>query len=286
MSYAPGIYPELPFDEYRRIPAASASMIKQWQISKKRGKAYRDGKIKFDSDSMRLGRAEHSMICEEKEEEILVATRCCATLGSGDPCDNWGNKFDGDKWYCGVKNHAPSNAVKPADFVTEEEYEEIIEKREALRSHPCVAALKRASWAELTIVFDIDGVRFKGRLDKADLESPVPCILDLKRLGERPLSVDNANYVIAKRQYHVQAALYRMGVWELKQIDVPFLWIFVEADYPYDVLPMELRTEDSLKGQRKVEEFIEEYKLCLETDEWPGVWEHNRPALTSLPEWA
>jgi hypothetical protein len=289
MELEPGIYHDLPFEDYKALPYVNSSAIKAGikseSLKKMRHLIEEDCEDK-DSREKKFGRAQHAYILEGEEaffDRFLVATTCCAITGKGSPCSNPGKLYDGHSWFCGVKGHAPEGASEPADYVLQEEIDSIKHIRRSLESSPCVTTLKTKGWAETTLVWDHDGMRCKARVDRFS-ESP-PIIIDLKKFDRKELTVRNCADEIAGRLYHVQAAFYRMAVEALTGKRAAFMWIFTESGGPWDVLPVQVTANDMYQGLLLCKAWLARYAAAKDSGHFPGVWELNKPAQVELPDW-
>lgn len=95
--------------------------------------------------------------------------------------------------------------------------------------------LSANGWSELTLVF-IDpesGLLMRCKFDKLAIINGRYVAIDLKKttsIEERKLSMSIFTY-----RYHVQAALYKRAFKIVTGIDIEFVFIFVEEDYPHMV---------------------------------------------------
>src|SRR5690606_23675225 len=137
--------------------------------SMRRLRAAMDGKLPdSDSDAKRLGRAIHCRLLEPHlyPTSFPQVEKCSAKMKpakKGDepkPCRNYGTviKTDGE-WLCGV--HAQGDEYRPVDFVTPEEAERVEEIRVNAFSHREIQHIRRFGGSEVSIVFDLCGVRCK-----------------------------------------------------------------------------------------------------------------------------
>lgn len=163
----PGIYHDLPYDAYRALPYLSQSVLKlmdtddpSYGMTPLHAKSTFDGRlVRSDTSTLRLGRAEHCWIVEGeavfRSRYTIAPAKCQATLKSGEPCGNAPNRCAGDRWYCGVKGHAPDGAVEPTDYLPADQVDRIRAMADAIHQHEACQFLKRPGWSEATIVYDV-----------------------------------------------------------------------------------------------------------------------------------
>lgn len=162
----PGIYHDLPFEQYRALPYLSQSILKMLDRDEEYGytplhaKAAFDGRFgRPDTNALRMGRAEHCLIVEgeaEFQRRYQVAPAACqASKGNGDPCKNAPKLQCDGRWYCGVKGHAPDGATEPDEFIDANDAARMLGMAAAVHAHEACQLLKRPGWSEATIVYDV-----------------------------------------------------------------------------------------------------------------------------------
>jgi len=253
---APGLYPEVPFEDYLRWPLLSQSTLKAGQDSMAHLKAAIDGMrtVKV-TDDMLLGSALHVTFLEPE----LAATRVV----------KWeGERRAGKEWEAFKAEHAGKI------ILTDGNYTKLVGMVRSLRRHPEVKRWQnRIEHVELSAVGDIGGVRFKGRCDAL---TPDP-LVDLKKVSSGDLG--NFTRTVLNFGYHMQAFIYS----RLFKRD-RFMFITVEDAPPYDVVPYELSPAFIRHGEREVNVLIARYKWCSERNEWPG--RSDDVIQLEIPEWA
>lgn len=289
----PGIHEGVPFEEYLDLNYINSSSLKcAVEESMLKMKASVDGELEdSDSTSRRFGRGEHCGILEGMDvlaQRFLIADSCCELVKSGPnagmPCGNNGTSMDSaGNWFCGI--HSKCRELEtPTDFITKDELARIQRVAESIRRHPCMKMLKRPGWSELTIVWDMFGLRFKGRLDRASLGGKRPFIIDLKKHDQSSLLPEICDSIICKYKYYIQAALYCMGVETLTGKRPYFMWLFTQSKPPFDVLPRMMNLATFEHGKLWIEAVCERYKACQDSGVFPGVWPYERPGMSQLTE--
>lgn len=288
----PGIYHDVPFDEYKRWDALNASTLIHGRVSMLRLKAALDGELPDnDSKDRNFGSAAHCMILEGIEafnERYKVSQPCCSALktgpNKGKPCGKESRYVDeSELWYCG--SHRPKESSVYSHYVSPKEHRRLERMNHFIRRHNSVAMLRARGGCEVSFVADIHGVRCKGRLDKLipETKQAYPTILDVKTIREGRGSKEHLRQDILKYGYHVKAAFYIAGVRQHIKADyVDFDWVFIEKKPPYDIHPIEADELDLLIAKDELRILMRDYKQAMESGLWPGY----QPDVTSgaLPE--
>lgn len=308
---------EMPDEEYRALKRLNQSVLKKMDTkeggSPKHAKAAFDGLLKFDTDTLRLGRAEHCLIVEGDEafhSRYEISEPCQAILASGKnkgkACGQVANYRTGEMWVCG-QHKSGEQTVEATNHISHFDYERIKAMVAAVRDHAINVHLRRPGWAECTILYDvpIKGATLdrssgtektihidtllphKARLDR--LAPPVGShphlIVDLKRMQVGTGDQDSRERTILRYGWDVQAAMYTEAVriaFGVKECQ--FLWIFVEEQFPFDVVPFAASADTLEIGANKLLGYRREWAKCEALGVWPGACEGIRPD-GGLPEW-
>lgn len=276
----PGIY-DVPFDEYAEWDAINSGALKWGGLSPKHMHAFLKGDIETDDTAdMKFGRAAHCGILEPEvfAAEYAVATPCCAILKSGDNKGNTCGKspkcrsIDGE-WFCGT--HKPTEEDTPAEFVSADEMGRIEAIRESIKSSPANDLVRRPSWSEKSVVWDWRGdLMIKGRLDRIAQDHSF--IIDMKTCGRGAGDYGSCQRAIEKHEWHIQAAVYIEGVYELTGVKPDFMWLFVEKVPPFDVNVIPIDPESFAIGRWEMERRLVEYRRCLKDGKFPGYIRDSR----------
>lgn len=87
---SPGIYRDVPFEEYAAWRAINSGVCRWGKVSLKHMKAAFEGRVKSeDTKDRKLGRAIHQRVLEP-DAPLLVAGQCAATKKDGSKCSNQG----------------------------------------------------------------------------------------------------------------------------------------------------------------------------------------------------
>lgn len=292
----PGIYYDVPFADYSRWSAMNGSTLCEGLLSMLRLKAAIDGELdRGDTPAMRFGRAVHCRLLEPDKYPTAfpVAERCCATLKpkrKGDEpgqCSHTGRYMAPNGWVCG--QHATEQDYEPPDFLMPEEAERVEkirrnalgDKEAGVRGHEDVMWMAGRGHSEVSIVFDLSGVRCKARLDKWIPDNSL--IVDLKTIS-RPFSERVWLNTVLDLHYHIKAAMYIEAAKSLGHERPAFAWVFVETSPPYDVAVIALAPDVESAGREDLLMLLSSYKSCLESGEWPGQYPRMVSHFT-LPAW-
>ena len=271
MTLAPGIYPDIPFDDYRAIDAASSHAL---STLLDKSPAHLHGMERKPSAAMELGRLAHLLILEPErdEAEIVVSPECDRRTKAGK-----------ETWEAFQAESAGLTVVTRDQYLTANAI------RESVLRHSLARLLFAQGQAELTLIADDpdSGARCKGRLDW--LPTGHDLLVDLKTC-QSAAPADVARDA-GKYRYFQQASFYS-HLWHLITGERrPFLFVFVESAPPYDVAVYEL-DEDALDaGERRFREALAIWVECQASGVWPGyLWDRganaHRIETLSLPRWA
>jgi hypothetical protein len=261
----PGIYHNIPDDEYRSWDAMCQSTLKVGRRSMAHLKASIDHP-REQTDAMRLGSLTHAYILEPAEvlAKYVVAPKCDRRTKAGK--EEWSE----------FQQSLPDGAV----IVGADELQAARAMRDSVRTHGIAGTLIRGCDTEVACVWmdRLTGVLCKARIDVLGEEH----LADVKTcLDASPLSFPRD---IGKWGYHFQAAFYVDGVAaNIGGICLPFYLIAVEKSPPYAVQVYEIDPEDMAAGEEQYQSLMHEYAECKRLDVWPGYTEVVRVA--QLPPW-
>lgn len=269
------LYYDITMEDYKLIPGLNSSTLK-WghkpSGSMLHLRAAMWGEIESDDTKDRkFGRAVHVRLLEPDryKSDVLVATTCAAMKkGDGQPCTNNGYLFDGEKWYCGTRGHAPKGAEMPETYVNIEEAARIEQMAETLKTHEAMQILRAKGWSEVTALWTYRGHRMKMRLDRLTESERV--IVDLKKAQRGSVHKDAMEKSIDTYDWHRQAALYVDGIKYLTGQDYEFVWIFIEDQPPYDVGIMRASQEVLDCGRFEYRQIIDDLEYAERRNRYDG----------------
>jgi hypothetical protein len=295
----PGVYPNVPEDEYFRWKAVSHS-----KLSPMAGKTPAHCKYAMDhpkerTDAMTLGSAVDCLVLSPTlfNDRFAVAEQCAAMTLKAERCSKTGvirlNSVN-PHWYC--SQHATGKTIEnlPYTKLTPDQSSTAYAMAKSVLDHPGASVLLAAcEETQLSLVWRENNLLCKGRLD--GLSSELKTVIDLKTCADA--SPEAFSRKIADFGYHRQAAMYLRGC-SYHGIDVQnYVIIAVENEPPHAVALYTL-TESvpsgvvwSPKSQLSPVEYgnhellrlLDLYEHCEATGEWPSYPE--KPVPISLPVW-
>lgn len=262
----PGIYENIPFADYLRIPAASSSVLKVLHDSD-RTPAHAMAKGK-ETAALNTGRDLHlaTLEPEELEKQIVI-------YGGGDR--------RGADWKAFAEANAGRIIYKPNEIET------LLTMRDAIWKHRTASRILTGSRREVTCIWyedveivqaEIVRVRCKARFDI--LRPGMVC--DVKSTA-KPAGDWSLPHTVKRYGYHIQAAHYLTGAQAIEGCDAKsFAFIFLEKDLPHLVRCVELDAESMMKGRQGRDAALRIYAQCFKKGEWPG-YPDDRIETISLP---
>ena len=272
---APGLYHDVDFPTYRSWNAVNSGVLRWGTVTPKHLRCALDGRMETaDTPDLKLGRAAHLWVLEGDaafHSVFKVAGKCCAATGKGDVCGNSGKFIDQENyWYCGVHVRKSEGAVEPEEIITAEEFSRIQAMRDALKAHPVNFHLARPGFSEVSAVWEVDGVTYKGRLDRYAPENDgLPAtIIDFKKVQVGKGSRRDCEKAIADRRYHLQLGLYAEAVRIIEGVDeVECVWVFQEDSPPFDVNVIPADQQTLLIAEQELASLRRQLKLVRERPE-------------------
>lgn len=152
------------------------------------------------------------------------------------------------------------------DAVHIDEYRTIQAMYLRLVSDPYVSKiLAQDGKAEMKVEFEIEGVNFKGILDRVNDRF----FIDWKTIGKQP-----TDYAVGRAvqdyMLYLQAGIYSLGVGI-----TGCCFVFQSTVEPYDVQPVMLSDDYLQFGRDEAIRLVELWKKCKDNDNWPGISEMN-----------
>lgn len=276
MKIEPGIYANVPFDDYSRWRAVNHSILKYFRTTAAHARwrmTHQDESTKFQD----LGHALHMAILEPEKfqaEGPVVA-----------PDVDRRTKVGKAEW---------------ADFEAQAQGRLILTPKDMDAVQGIVASLANHSTAkamlyespgvnELSICW-VDpetGVLCKGRIDRLCEYGGYPYVVDFKTT-HRPASTHSWQQSVESYALHEQAAHYLRGLSVLRPLPDGlyrrFAWLVAETEPPYCVRVFDADEAALQIGNDEVAKYLAAYSECEKTNVWPG-WPEGID-LAGLPPWA
>ena len=252
MTFAPGIHPCIPADDYHSAAGVSKSQLDRIARSPAHLRAYLDGPKEPPTPAMILGTLTHLALFEphffgdcvshyERPEGLTFVSK------------------DGKAW---------RDARQDKPIITADEADRVRGMIAAIRRHPTAHLILEGGEAEQSVfaAHRETGLLRKGRLDWITRDNQGrPCIVDLKTTD------DAAQFerTVAAYRYHVQAAYYTDLLETLGEKEPFFLFIVVEKEPPFGVRIIQLEPETFRIGRALYERNLALYAECQASGKWP-----------------
>lgn len=267
----------MPFDQYRQIERMNASVLVKGRKSMKALRHAMDSKD-APTDKMRFGSGVHCLLLEPEQFEETYAVIPSFHLDpenkkqNGEQSESKATKYYKSK----VAEFKKANAGK--EFLTREQYDTALTMIEAIRAHGAANMWFEDCKKEVTVLGEIEGVKFKGRIDLLGR-----AIVDLKNTND--VSPNLFGSVFARLRYDWRLAIYRDLVRQItgKVLDV---YIIAQEDSaPFDTVVYPVRDQVLDNAIDQVKETIRKFSKCESSELWPGVDGGEDYLELRLPQW-
>jgi exodeoxyribonuclease VIII len=267
----PGLYFDVPFEEYASWDAVSNSQLSP---AAKSMLHYREQEPREETPAMHFGKIIHAGKLDPatlldnfavmpdftpqlaREYERPRASKEWKALEA-----TWREKIDGK------------------EVVSPDEMDRLRGVLTALSSHARAAAYFARGRGEVSVVWrDVaSGLPCKGRPDWWDERAGA--IVDLKT------TVDPGKFEtqMARLSYHQQGAFYADGMFAVTHKPCTFHIVAVESDRPFGVRAAPLSLDSYLAGREEYLALLLRISECRKSGDWPG---YEDPDEWNLPEWA
>ena len=264
---SPGIYYDIPFDEYVEWPGLNVSTLLKGRKSMLHLKHYMDSPPLIRTTGMTTGVLGHTLTLEAPK---AMARYVVMPDFAGDPENRRadGSKPDAPsstKW-CRqkVKDFAAANITR--EVVTQEAYDDMLGMLKALTAHPKSSAALTGGVREVSIVWvdEPTQVLRKGRIDLINIDKKL--MLDLK------VTEDASRFegTIGRFGYHIRMAGYMDGWAAVSGVELfPYL-LAVEPKPPFGIRYARIGKSTMAAAYFGYGFLMNQYRRCTETGEWPG----------------
>lgn len=272
----PGIYEDVPFEQYLNWPYTSNSSL---HAATRSMLHYRCQQPMNETPALRfgtlchLGRLEPSAVF--KRYIVMPDLTAGITTADGKPA---ASPKSTKEYKERVKAWEAMHAVNKI-IVSQEEFENMTGVVSALDSHEIAHDWFTAEGpAEVSIVWDDyqTETRCKGRLDKFSLSRGL--IADLKTTRDCLMFPSQ----LAARGYHRQGAMYIDGIAKLTGEVCRFGIVAVENVKPFGVMAAPVRESDIELGREEYTGILRQIADSRAAKRWPG---YTSPAEWTLPAW-
>lgn len=271
----PGIYHQVPFDEYLQWDAVSNSSM---QPALRSMLHYRTRQPIEETPAMRLGSLTHT----KQFEPSLVSERYVVMPAfENEVRRDDGSKFANPKGSTAYKELVDDWKSKQVgmEIVTQSQYDDMIGMVAALAADKRATAFLTGGDYEVSIlaIDPVTGLQCKGRCDHLHLKA--------RRIGDLKTTRDASDFetTIADRSYHRQLAFYAdmiewLGKPKIKECSI----VAVENSMPYGVRSAPLDAQDLQDGRDEYREILNKIAEALKTRKWKG---YDSPDVWRLPGW-
>lgn len=270
----PGIYHDIPFDEYLSWDAISNSRL---GYATRSPLHFRDAEFGEPTKAMRLGTLCHNGYLEPLE----LAKRIVVMPKFANDKNNVTAK--GIRSYSSATTYVESmerkfrEANRDKEFVTESDFADMLGVVKSLDCNNVSRALLAKGMAEVSMLW-VDGetgLTCKGRIDWL---SALGAIVDLKTCRDC-LRFESS---IADLGYHRQMAFYRRGILALSDRRASVWIIVVEPKKPWGNMVAPLSDAALSIGESECSRLLNLIAECKTNDSWPG---YSNPIEWNLPAW-
>jgi len=266
----PGLNPGVPASIYHAFDAVSNSQLCRLAKSPAHYRSYMDHPEE-KTDAMIFGSALHAYILEPDNFDLEF---CARPMGL-----DLRRKEDKEFFEQFKKKHEGKQIIKG------EEYEICQHMRAAAMQHPLVNELLGSDGhTELSILWNIDDILCKARVDRYVMWRNKPTIVDLKTTTDASMR-GFAKSMYAYR-YYQQAAMYLDGMSAIQGYDhSTFIFIAMEKEPPFAIGIYEIDDQALQAGRQEYQRLLALHRHCTQTQQWPSYASEN-PELITLPIWA
>lgn len=272
----PGIYEDVPFEDYLSWNAVSNSRLNQARRSLAHFKAQTTIE---PSSEMKLG----SLVHTGKLEPLSIAQRYVVMPAFEQDPDNKTGKGDRSTSkataYYKAKVEAFELVNSGKEIVTQDQYDKMLGCVDGIaRNERAARWLNTPGPVEVSIVWQdpTTGIFCKARIDKAAADWSI--IVDLKTTRD----ASEFERSIANFGYHRQAAHYTRGVEVLTGTRPKFGVAAIETSEPFCCRAAPVKASAINAGRREIDELLAAIADAYETDNWPG---YDDPDEWDLPSW-
>lgn len=259
----PGIYNDLPADQYHADPAYSFSAIKQAMRSPAHLKAWLTAPPE-QTPAMRIGTLTHLAVLQP---DLFGSTTAVA------PIVDRRTKEGKSIW----EQFQAQNTGK--EIITNDEREQLTAMRDSVRIHPAASALLGEGTAEVSVFNQCveTGLPLKARMDWVRENA----IVDLKTTEDA--SPAGFAKSVSNYRYDLQAAHYRRMLKLQGRGELPYILIAVEKEAPFAVAVYRLDEGDLTLADMQMQQQLRAIASCCEFNSWPA---YSREVETlTLPKW-
>jgi hypothetical protein len=244
-------------NDYFRIKAVSASLLKQLLKSSAHAKAFEDGLFE-ETTAQAAGTLKHMLTTQPQLAETQVAV--------------FKGRRAGKQW----EAFEAENASRT--IVTQTEWDEAVAAARKVREHPEAKKLLAQGEAEVSVLWEVDGLPAKSRLDWLSSEA----IVDLKFTKDS--SPNGWPREACRYGLPLQAAFYTDAVKHKTGLELPFYVVACEPGPVFAVTVFHVPMDVIELGRSQYRRALKQLESCRESGKWPAYSESI--VNLQLPVWA
>lgn len=276
MSQPPGLYPNIPFDEYASWDAVNSHILNGFSRTPAHVYHQMTHGGPESTPAKDLGWFVHMAVLQPEQfaTQVVIAPKAEKKTKVGKAIWAQFEAENAGKYVVTEETHAKATAMAKS-LMTNETAREFFE---ANPGHNELSVL----WVDKET-----GLLCKSRIDRVSLIGEWPIVGDLKsarNAGRR--AIERAIYDYG---YHIQGAHYLEGLEALYPVPAGnpfrrFLFFAIESEAPY--LPAVYELDDAAIEEGKLlrRRYLQQWKECIESGNWPGY--PQGVDYASLPSWA
>lgn len=268
MKIVPGVYFDLPAEDYHAAEGVSQSML-QHMDPPARLPVYLAEKRDV-TPWMRMGTLIHAAVLEPTKPLPKLTVQPETYVGEDGSDKPWHNGSKICKHWHAMQNLAG------IEVLTKQQYADLTGCVRSIAEHKVASAAFADGWPEVSIFRDVElpsgrTVRCKSRLDWVTRTGDAIC--DLKKVQNGKADLFDFERLAWQRDLHVQAAFY-LDAWNETHGPLnnrqEFVWVVVEEDAPHLVAVHRASPQLIAIGREIYIQRLEDYVTCTETKQWPG----------------
>ena len=283
----PQVIENLPFGDYCQIERMNPSTLVHGRTSMRALKYAMQGRTKEPTQAMQFGNKYHCMILEPEEFEatFLVMPNYAndpenvvvSGPTKGDRSYSWATKFAKEA----KQSFETMAELDGKQVITRQEYDDGLYMCESVMAKPSAANIITTCKREVTLLGEIGGVEFKGRLDLCG----DGIIADLK--GTRSVEVEKFGKDFVSLDYGMKLAIYQELYRQNFASGTPTVKVIaVQTAAPFDCVVYSSLQPSLELGMKQALAIIGKLRQSKATGVWHGVDCGLEELALYVPNWA
>lgn len=258
------IVEDMPFAEYAHLDAVNASYLTTFAQRTPAAALWDKMNPKTETAAMTLGRALHTMVLEpdKVKDRIIVAPETI----------NKRTNKGKEEWAALV--------TSGKDILKAQDFAQLGAMAERLRLHEELTARLKRGRKELTILWEMDGIKCKARLDLV-ADNMAFDIKTSRRTNEHGMRTDIVNF-----GYDLKAAWYLLAATQagLNNGSMMWVWAFVENVPPFEPSMWVMDPDWQKNATDAIMTAWARFRECYRSNNHPG--HHTGIKTMHAPNWA